>query len=195
MRLIGYRIAERFSPQTDEGWSRFVEWSGLTHLTEVVGLDSLLCPSVLPEFVDDDWNHLLYGEQLGDCFDDCEYLRRRIADAFDGSRHQVLAVAREMREGDIESVRLPGFTFKGFDLIDEEGSISALTNCGGFERAFKNSELTDAGLVLAASRAYEIQDALRTEYPDDPHAKCVVWAIWRMDTVWATARRIASPHA
>jgi hypothetical protein len=48
----------------------------------------------------------------------------------------------------------------GFDLIDEASSISALTNCGGFARAFENSELSGAGLVPAASRAYEIQRAL-----------------------------------
>jgi hypothetical protein len=33
-------------------------------------------------------------------------------------------------------VTVPGFAFAGFDLVDVQGAISALTNCGGFDRHF-----------------------------------------------------------
>jgi hypothetical protein len=29
-------------------------------------------------------------------------------------------------------------------------------------------------------KAVAVQQLLRTEYPDEPHARCHVWAIWRM---------------
>jgi hypothetical protein len=34
---IGYRIVERFTPAL-AGWAKYVDWSGLFHLEEVVGL-------------------------------------------------------------------------------------------------------------------------------------------------------------
>jgi hypothetical protein len=180
MMQIGYRAVERFSPDSNPSWDRYIEWCGLSHLNEVVGLDCSLCPSVLPDLANDDWKHLIYGEEIGDCLDDYHYLHRRIAAGFDRRRHQVLAVAREVSEADIERVCLPsGFRFKGFDLVGEGFSISALTNCGGFDQAFHNSELSCEGLVLTAERAHEIKRALATQYPEEPHALCVVWAVWR----------------
>ena len=42
-------VAKRpFDPSAGEAWDRFVAWSGLTQLKEVVTLDTMLCPT-LPE--------------------------------------------------------------------------------------------------------------------------------------------------
>jgi hypothetical protein len=58
--------------------------------------------------------------------------------------------------------------------------MSALTNCGGFPNAFANSELSQTGLLLDFHRAFEVQQLLRAQYPDEHHANCHVWAIFRL---------------
>ena len=58
--------------------------------------------------------------------------------------------------------------------------ISALVNCGGFDRAFASTDLSYCGLLTDHARASEVQDLLRAEYPDEPHADYDLWAIWRM---------------
>ena len=181
MAMVAFRLAERFSPELGGSWTKFVSWSGLRHLAEVVGLDASLCPSVFGPVTSADWDHLVYGEELGNCFDDPEYLRTRVADRYDPRRHQFLAVAREASGGEVDAVELKGFRFMGFDLIDET-STSALTNCGGFQHAFDNSELSACGLIESAERAYELRDSLATLYPEESHAQCVVWALWRRET-------------
>jgi hypothetical protein len=37
------------------------------------------------------------------------------------------------------------FEFLGYDLVDVEGTASALTNCGGFPDVFENRELSSKG--------------------------------------------------
>ena len=94
----------------------------------------------------------------------------------------MLALIEEPSDADVASFCDPRFAFCGFDLIDEHGGISALTNCGGFDRAFLRAELSECGLLLDHSRALAVRQLLRTEYPDEPHARCRIWAIWRMKT-------------
>ncbi len=72
------------------------------------------------------------------------------------------------------------FEFLGYDLVDVKGGVSALTNCGGFPDVFPNSELTIYGLLSNLDRAKEVASHLVLLHPDDPHAKCDVWAMFRM---------------
>ena len=75
----------------------------------------------------------------------------------------------------------PGhFSFLGYDLIEEMTQVSALTNCGGFPDLFANTELNQYGLIPSFPRASEIRSRLRTHHPDEPHANCEMYAIWRM---------------
>lgn len=79
---------------------------------------------------------------------------------------------------------MEGFTFCGFDLADT-WHISAILNCGSlskgeyFIRAFSREELNEYGLISEFKRARDIQLKLNDEYPDDDHAYCAVFAIWR----------------
>jgi hypothetical protein len=141
----------------------------------------MLTPSVFEELITEDWDHLVYGEEIGNCFDSLPYLLRRVAAFFDNKRHQILAVTREPSEVDLLDFELPNFLFMGFELIDD-GLISALANCGGFEGAFNSSDLSSSGLVVSPARAYEIRKSLANLYPDEPHAHCNVWGIWRYGT-------------
>ena len=44
--IVGYRITERFGPENGESWKKFLSFSDLDHLREVVGLDGILNPGL-----------------------------------------------------------------------------------------------------------------------------------------------------
>ena len=55
--MVPWFIAtEAFNRENGEAWEKFIEWSGLTQLDEVVSLDGMLCPTLLPEIHDDYWD-------------------------------------------------------------------------------------------------------------------------------------------
>jgi hypothetical protein len=175
---VGFRLVERFDPNWGRSWDRYIEWSKLDHLREVVGLDCSLCPAVLRDFSDEDWKHIVYAEYLPAIFDDCEYLFSRISSSINRESVQLIAVVREPEPVDLQAV-LPGFEWLGFDLIEESTSISAVTNCGGFDGGFSNRDLNACGLVPDLERTRQIRGRLLALYPEEPHADCAVWAIWR----------------
>jgi len=74
---------------------------------------------------------------------------------------------------------IDGFDFCGFDLADDF-ETSALTNCGGFfDNALTHKDLNALGLIPAFLPARKIQADLKREYPDEEHADCLLFAIWR----------------
>jgi len=176
---IGYRAVEVFAPSTNDSWAKYIEWSGLRHLSEVVGLDLLLCPAIEVALGGDDLSHMVFAEIVSDCFDSPQYAMSRVRSVYEPRRHQLLAIARQPVEADFDPRAVPGFRFLGFELIEELTMISALTNCGGFEGAFTADDLSVCGLVRTWQRANEIRDALARLYPAEPHAQCTPWAIWR----------------
>jgi hypothetical protein len=46
-----------------------------------------------------------------------------------------------------ESYHLDNFTFIGYDLLDKDNTISALSNCGGFDETFSPLDLNEFGLL------------------------------------------------
>jgi hypothetical protein len=176
--MIGFRLSERFDSHSGERWINYMKWSGLGHFNEVVGLDCSLCASVITELSKTDWGHIVYTEQLFAVFDDSRYLLSRCPLT---GRSQLLAVAREPSIDEVRAFSREGFVFKGYDLIEEATCISALTNCGGFERAFVSGDLSNEGLIRDHQRVYDVREILQNEYPDEHHAYCAVWAIWRME--------------
>lgn len=96
------------------------------------------------------------------------------------SQYQIVATIREPKKNDISTFQNERFVFKGYDLIEDETRISALTNCGGFDLAFQNNDLSESGLLSGYEKAYQIRDLLLKNYPDENHADCTVWAIWKM---------------
>jgi hypothetical protein len=81
---------------------------------------------------------------------------------------------------EVESFADARFAFRGFDLIEVNGTISTLVNCGGFDKTFSNNELSEFGLITDFRRAFAIQRSLPADYPNEPHAECNIWAIWQM---------------
>ncbi|HEX2882135.1 MAG TPA: hypothetical protein VHO25_21595 [Polyangiaceae bacterium] len=163
-----------FSPADPEKWTSYVQWSGFTHLDEVVSLDSILCPTVLPVIKDEYWPHIVNEDYLLDYFIDLDFLLEQVS----GMKPvNVLCVCRNPTGAPPPQA---GFEFLGYDLVEVRGGVSALTNCRGFSGVFEGSELSPKGLLLSHARALEVQTQLRTQYPEEPHTDCDVWAISRM---------------
>lgn len=167
---------EPFTSRDGETWRRYVSWSGLGHLDEVVSLDPMLCPTVLPKIRDDYWPHIVNEDFMLNFFVDLDFLLKEVSGV---GRMNLLCVCRNPRTPVTSSDGNSSFEFLGYDLVDVEGSASALTNCGGFPAAFDNSELSAKGLLLSHARALEVQAALRRQYPNEHHADCHIWAISR----------------
>lgn len=174
---MAYTAIETFDPLCGETWVNYLIGSGLHHLQELVSLDCMLCPSVIQELREEDWAHMICEQTYYGLFRDLDYLLERIQT---GDRYQIIATIREPTERDILRFTDERFDFKGYDLLDDQTSISALTNCGGFELAFSNEDLSECGLVTEHERAYRIKELLVQHYPEEPHAHCAAWAIWRM---------------
>jgi hypothetical protein len=166
---------EPFTPEDGERWRKYIEWSGLAQLREVVSLDPMLCPPILTELKNHYWPHIVNEDFMLNYFLDFEFL---IGETEKVSRKNLLCVLRNpCQESDQSPVT--GFQFVGYDLIDIENTASALTNCGGFPEVFANSELSAFGLLTDFKRAVEVQGLLRSTYPGEIHANCHLWAIFR----------------
>ena len=173
-------------PLRRRAWRSFVEWSGLTQLREVVSLDGILCPSVFEGLTDEDWGHNVQEDFLIGLFHDLDYLLGKLGGE---DRANVLALMRNPTAAEVGSFTDPRFVFRGFDLVELQTGVSALVNCGGFDRAFAPTDLSDCGLLTDHAKASGVQNLLRAEYPDEPHADCDVWAIWQMTTGRITGDR------
>jgi len=156
-------------------WDGYVEWSGLGQLEEVVTLDGMLCPTLLPEIRDEYWPHIVQEDFMLNFFLDLDFLVERVRDI---ERKNVLSVFRNPVQQ--PAAPSPGnFEFLGYDVVDVENVASALTNCGGFPDVFANSELSRAGLLTTLERAVEVHELLRARHAEDHHAYCHVWATFR----------------
>jgi hypothetical protein len=176
MRPVVYTAVKRCDPTTLPYWEEFVRRSRLPQLREVVSLDMLLCPNFFTELTAEDWQHNVQENFKLHLFHDFDHVRARVL----GKAMNVLALIEEPTVADVTSFGDPRFAFCGFDLIDEYGDISAITNCGGYDKAFLPGELSECGLLEEHARALAVQRLLRSEYPDEPHTRCRLWAIWRM---------------
>ncbi|RRH95804.1 hypothetical protein EH240_24025 [Mesorhizobium tamadayense] len=170
-----YIATEKFDPSHGTGWGEYIEWSGLTQLTEVVSLDGILCPTALAEIRASYWPHIVNEDFMLNFFVDLEFLLSELTDT---SKLNILGVIRRP-SADVRSFGWEGFTFMGYDLLDKDVDISALTNCGGFPDVFANAELSPVGLIDDFDRAVEIRDLLYKTHPEERHADCDVWAIFR----------------
>jgi len=169
-------MTERFDARAGEAWHKYIAWSKLTQLTELVTLDASLCELVADEVLPDDWPHILNEDFMLHYFIDLDYLLRRCGGV---EGRNLLCVFRNPEEQPTPPDGPHDFRFLGYDLIDVTSGPSALTNCGGFPLAFSNDELTSHGLLSTLARAREVQQALEHHYPDEHHAFCDAWAIFR----------------
>jgi hypothetical protein len=163
-------------------WNKYLDWSKLSHLREVISLDTMLNEILVkPDHnYTDDWNHIITQNlyETG-CFTDLDYVIKKIQPM---SRFNLLAVIQEPAK-ECNSITVKDFEFVGYDLLDQSYDTSALTNCGGFDETFSASDLNQLGLISDYGKAYVIKKRLVENNPDEYHADCNVMAIWRHKTI------------
>jgi hypothetical protein len=166
---------ERFGPEDGDKWRDYIAWSGLTQLKEVISLDGILCPTLLPVIKAEYWPHIVQEDFMLNYFLDFDFLMSEVASV---PGKNVLCVFRNP----IACPKPPpvaDFEFLGYDLVDVYNGNSALSNCRGFPEVFSNSELSEYGLLPELERANEVRASLRARYPEEHHTNCHVWAIFR----------------
>ncbi|HEX6288822.1 MAG TPA: hypothetical protein VFZ66_06500 [Herpetosiphonaceae bacterium] len=176
MTNIWFTARKPFDPSGGEAWTSYLAWANLPHLREVISLDILLCPDVLPDLIAEDWEHNIHQDWYTYFFHDLNYLRARTGD----QAAHILAVMREPAEDPRAAFTDAQFAFLGYDLVEAATGISALTNCGGFDQAFTPADLSDVGLLRDFDAARAVQARLRHAYPHEQHADCDLWAIWKL---------------
>jgi hypothetical protein len=137
-----YIVTERFPSEGNrQAWSDYLRWSGLK-LTELVSLDSMLCPSVLSEITEGDWDHIVNQDNMLKYFTELDYLVSRVGHL---RGRNLLGVYRNPGTHPMAPVASKfKFVFEGYDLVEVDGGPSALTNCRGFPAALMwNSHPTD----------------------------------------------------
>ncbi|HEX7969502.1 MAG TPA: hypothetical protein VF502_14875, partial [Stellaceae bacterium] len=72
-----YIATEPFDPRRGDEWTGYVSWSGPRHVSEIVSLDSMLCPPVLSTIIDADWPHIVNENFMLEYFVDLDYLLTR----------------------------------------------------------------------------------------------------------------------
>jgi hypothetical protein len=178
VKPVWYVGVQKFGPDSGPDWERYTAWARLPQLSELVSLDSILCPTLIPELIRPDWERNVQADFLILFFTDLDYLLEHLKEA---PPHNLLAVMCEPELESIQAFQDERFCFQGFDLLEApESDVSALVNCGGFDRAFDPSELNPVGLLDDFSRAKAVQHSLLEFYPGEHHAACWLWALWRM---------------
>ena len=174
-QIPAFIATEPFGPWHDS-WAGYVQWSGLTQLKELVSLDAILCRTLLPDTKDEYWPHIVNEDFALDYFTNLEFLLKQTSAI---AQKNTLCVFRNPPvQPNAPSAPL-SFEFLGYDLVEGGGGVSALTNCGGFPDAFGNDELSPVGLIATRERAAAIQRDLARLHPNETHAQCHIWAIFR----------------
>jgi hypothetical protein len=173
-----YKAVKKFGPYDGKAWTTYTEWTKLSHLTELISLDGILCPSVIDFDYEKDTDYLVWETDGPDGYNSLPYLKEKIA-VVNPSRYRVLAVVKEPVD-ECEKSQLPNFNFVGYDLVETQGYISALTNCGGFDETFLPADLNKYGLIQTYQKAYITKAELLKNNLDEEHAEFYVWAIWTM---------------
>ena len=140
-----YIATERFEPSDSKHWRSYAEWAKIPALAEVVGLDSSLCRHLVRELMDEDWDHIVKEDFRLDYFLHLDYLLTRVAHI---PRRNILGLYRNPDQHITEPPGSQDFVFPGSaNSLRRRTQISALTNCGGFPKAFLNEELNQRGLI------------------------------------------------
>lgn len=162
--MPGYLVTRRFDA-TREGWAAFVAWARLPQLEALRSVDGILCPTALEAYIDEDWDHLVDPAHFA-VFTTAAWALHRTPLTPDT---QLLTVDVEPADP------VPGCF--GYDLVDAIGGVSALCDCGGFDDVFLPTELNRWGLLDDLARARAVQAELRSRYPEEHHACCLIVAV------------------
>ena len=179
---IWYTARDIYNKGYSEGeilsWNNYIQWSKLYHLDELVSLDSMLNPVIVDSDFNnlDDWNSMIIENSIDTgFFSTLEFVLQKTKSV---KRFNLLAVTKNPAI-DCKEYRIKDFDFLGYDLLDLDYEISALSNCGGFDETFLPNELNNLGLISNYEKAFDIKDRLCKNNPQEHHAFTNVIGIWR----------------
>ena len=179
-----YTATETYDNNYEDGssWAKYIEFSKLTHLTELISLDGMLNGKIFePDRGEGgDWDHIIVDDlyETG-LFNSLDYVLEKVANK---ERFNLVTIVKEPTE-ECEKINIPDFDFVGYELLDKDYSTSALSNCGGFDETFKPFDLNHYGLIDTFEKAYDIRERLKKNNPEEHHADCNVLALWRHKTL------------
>ncbi|MDQ0105339.1 hypothetical protein J2T02_000422 [Chitinophaga terrae (ex Kim and Jung 2007)] len=182
---ILYAAREKYNKHSDGvmTWEKYIKWSRLTQLTEVIGLDCMLNGDLV-EFnrnSEEDWKQVvLDGVRETGFYTDLDFVLRSTA----ATKFNLLAVICNPTRA-CNNIELEGFDFMGYELVDCYYEHSALTNCGGFDETFLPAEVNSVGLIDNYEKATDISKRLYENNPGEDHADTNVIAIWRHKIIGA----------
>jgi hypothetical protein len=133
---------------------------------------------VLDEVKDEYWPHIVNEDFMLDYFTNLEFMLAQLSVT---KEQNVLCVFRNPTSHPVPPSENLKFKFAGYDLIDTQTAISALSNCRGFPKAFSNDQLNELGLLDTHETALNVQTSLIEHYPNEGHAHCHRWAIFRAE--------------
>ncbi len=119
---VYFTAVRRFDPSIGDEWARYLDWSKLHHLREVISLDGILCPTIFRQLTREDWNHNVHENCKCDLMWDLDYVLARAAGS---TALNVLAIAQQPAQAEVAEFSDPRFVFRGFDLVEVEGSTSS----------------------------------------------------------------------
>jgi hypothetical protein len=176
MTEIWFTAVHAFDASRGDEWQKYLDWAKIPQLKEVISLDSALCPSEFTNLSESDWEHNIHADYRTTFFKDVDYLLER----FSGKRTStnILAVCLEPSFDVRATFPDDRFRFQGYDLVGD--GMSVITNCGGFEKVFQTSDISNVGLFDSFDFARQAQKQLLEYYPEEHHARAELWAIWKM---------------
>ena len=179
MKLL-FAARGKYDENTNDefSWGKYKEWSKLFHLDELVSLDGLLNEDLVEPNYDneEDWNNIHIVDIVQTSFyNNLEYVLNKISL---NDKFNLLAVEVEPIQ-ERSNYDLKDYEFMGYDLLDQDYSISALTNCGGFDESFLPTDLNNKGLIDSLEKARDVQKKLLKNNPEEHHADTNIIAVWR----------------
>ncbi len=112
-----YTAKNTYNPFFEDGtgWKKYIEWSKLTHLKELVSLDTILCELAFdPNYESEEiYKHIILDEHyVTDLFNSFNYVLKNVEGK---SNFNFLAVVKEP-EQECNNIFLNDFDFVGYDL-------------------------------------------------------------------------------
>ena len=116
-------------------WDKYIEWSRLSQLSELISVDSMLNEVLFEPNPNnaDEWNYIVTDNHYETgFFTTLDYVLKKVETI---KTFNLLAVVIEPTQN-CKIVTIDQFAFIGYDLLDKDYSVSALRNCGGFDETF-----------------------------------------------------------
>jgi hypothetical protein len=174
VRIMYYKVIEKFGPEDGERWSDYLKWRGL-HLTRFESVDGVMRGDLFEPKSDEDWQNCVQEDFKISLITNLEYAKK---------------VQKQHENAEIVGIDFPEEVcyeaspeLLGFDVLDSHLDVSMLTDWGTDEEGIFSHLIMENGLLGDLAEAFRIRDILRSQFPEDHHAQeCHVCAIYRISS-------------